>query len=92
MNLKKAIPLIAILIYGYLVATWILKGNYVPIAITFLPVFIFAAIALVLKGTYSKNELKDIKKTHAHVRDRDLYILTLILMAEIGRASCRERV
>jgi len=80
---KKITPIIAISVFGCLLAYWIVKGNYFLILITFLPLFIFLASGLVLKGTHSMGDLKEIDKLHVHVRNQHPHLLALILVLVI---------
>ncbi|MBT9175134.1 MAG: hypothetical protein DDT22_00808 [candidate division WS2 bacterium] len=80
---KKIIPIIAISVFGCLLAYWTVKGNYFLILITFLPLFIFLALGLVLKGTHSMGDLKEIDKPHFPVRSQHPHLLALILVLVI---------
>jgi len=82
-SFKKIMPIIAIFIYGYLFASWIFKGNYFLILITFLPVFIFIVIESVLKGPRLKGYSIRAVELPVYVRHRMIRLLALILIIGI---------
>jgi hypothetical protein len=83
MNPQKKIPVIALFLYGLLLALLIIKGNYFLVIITSLPLFVFVAFELVFQDSHPRSHLIRTVKLLAFFRDRVLRRLGLILVLGI---------